>query len=173
MPVSFYDVSVASYLQTLDAMERVLEKAHAHCVEKGSDPQEIVTARIHPDMLPFRFQIISVAQHSAGAVDAVKSGLFSPPRDPETHDWKGLGQLLSGAKSTLSSVDRADFEARADANVVFKLGQRDIPFRASDFIASFSLPNFYFHVTTAYDILRGRGVPLGKRDYLGMLRIKR
>lgn len=173
MSVSFYDAGIASYLQTLDAVGRFLEKSHAHCVENGVDPQEVVQARIHPDMLPFRFQVISLAHHSAGAVEAAKTGSFSPPKDPGTHDWNGLSQLVSGARAALGTVDRAAFEALADNDVVFKLGERAIPFRASDFILSFSLPNFYFHVTTAYDILRARGVPLGKRDYLGMFRMKR
>ena len=173
MSVSFYDATVAGYLQSLDAVGRFLEKSHAHCVENGVDPQEVVKASIHPDMLPFRFQVISLAHHSAGAVEAVKTGSFLPPKDPGTHDWNGLSQLVSGARAALGAVDRAAFEALADNDVVFKLGERAIPFRASDFILSFSLPNFYFHVTTAYDILRGRGVPLGKRDYLGMFRMKR
>jgi hypothetical protein len=173
MPVSFYDASIASYIQSLDAVGKFLEKSHAHCVEKGIDPQEIVTARIHPDMLPFSFQVISIAHHSGGAVEAVKSGSFAPPKDPGTLDWNGLAQLVSGARAALGAVDRAAFEAGADNDIVFKLGERAIPFKAGDFILSFSLPNFYFHVTTAYDILRGKGVPLGKRDYLGMFRMKR
>src|SRR5690606_32164317 len=78
MAISLYDVSVASFLQTLGGVAGFLERGLAHCQDNNIDPQEIVQARMCPDMLDFRFQIISVAHHSLGAIEGVKAGVFSP-----------------------------------------------------------------------------------------------
>ena len=78
MAVSLYDLTVPSYLQTLGAMEGVLSKGAAHCKEKGIDPNEIIEAKLAPDMLPFRFQIVSITHHSRGAIEAVQKGVFLP-----------------------------------------------------------------------------------------------
>jgi hypothetical protein len=124
-------------------------------------------------MLPFRFQIVSVAHHSLGAVDGLKSGMFAPPRQTEPLDYRGLQKLIGDAILGLQGVTPADINASEGREVVFRGRDRQVPFTAESFILSFSLPNFYFHATTAYDILRTKGVPLGKRDFMGNLRTKR
>lgn len=173
MAISLYDLSVTAYLQTLGATSRFLERGLTHCREHNIAPDEIVEARIFADMLPFRFQIQSIVHHSVGTIDAIKNGLFQPSRDRTLHDYPALQAMVKEAQQKLETLTAEEINAREGADVAFQAGEVKLHFTAQDFVLSFSLPNFHFHATTAYDILRSRGVPLGKRDYMGRLRIKR
>ena len=172
MAIALYDLSVANYLQTLGAVVGFLEKGLAHFTTNHVDLDEIVETRLAPDMLPFRFQLQSVAHHSLGAIEGVRSGLFQPPPPIPALDYAGLQKLVADARDALQHVTAAEVNALAGKDVMFQLGNLKRPFTAEGFILSFSLPNFYFHATTAYDILRMKGVPIGKRDYMGQLRLK-
>ncbi len=172
MPASFYDLSVATYLQTVDAVGGFLAKGLDYCQGCGSDSAKFVEARLAEDMLPLRFQIISVAHHSLGAIEGMKKGVFSPPGRAETLDYAGLQKLMADTSEGLRKLSREEVEALAGRDIIFQIGDRKVPFTTDNFLLSFSLPNFYFHATTAYDILRTNGVPLGKRDFLGRMRIK-
>jgi len=172
MTFSLYDASVANYLQTLGAVGGFLDRGLAHFREKGIDPETIVEARLAPDMLPFRFQIISVAQHSRGAIEGVRDGVFSPPSLKTPYDFAGLQGLVAQARETLSAWTPEAVNGLTGKDVIFALGEHKLPFTAEGFLMSFSLPNFYFHASTAYDILRTNGVPLGKRDFMGRLKLK-
>lgn len=170
MATSLYDLTVASYLQIAEALAGVLAKGAAHCAEHGLDPSELVSHRIAPDMADLRFQVYCVAHHSIGAVHAFRSGEFGPPSGHEDFDYAGLQEVLGDAVTELKGLDRAEIDALGGGTVTFRLGQMEIPFTTENFALSFSLPNFYFHATTAYDLLRSKGVALGKRDFLGQLR---
>lgn len=172
MATSLYDLSVGSYLQTVGAIQGVLEKGLKHCESAGVDPESVVESRLAGDMLPFRFQVIAVAHHSLGAINALKTGLFGPPGAVGDLDYRGLMAHIAEALAGLKALTPAEVDACAGRDVLFKLPQFTIPFTAENFIMSFSLPNLHFHATTAYDILRAKGAPLGKRDYLGAMRIK-
>ncbi len=172
MSTSLYDMSVANYLQTLTAVAGFLEKGLAFCTSNNIDTSEMVESRLAADMLPLRFQVVSVAHHSLGAIEGVRKGVFSPPGNTEPLDYRGLQQLVTDAGETLRRLSREEVDGLAGRDVAFQFRDRKVPFTAESFLLSFSLPNFYFHATTAYDILRTKGVPLGKRDYLGQLRIK-
>jgi hypothetical protein len=171
MTISFYDVSVSSYLQILGAASGVLAKGRAHCEQNGIDLAQVVETRLVADMLPFRFQVVSVAHHSLGAIQAIESGTFRPP-SVANQSYADLEKLVADARAGLQAYSREAIDALEGRDVVFKLGERSMPFVARDFVLSFSLPNFYFHATTAYDILRMKGVPIGKRDFMGAPRIK-
>ncbi len=172
MAISLYDVSVASFLQTLGGVAGFLERGLAHCQDNNIDPQEIVQARMCPDMLDFRFQIISVAHHSLGAIAGVKAGVFSPGGDQNAKDYASLQKLINDAIASLKALTPEEINALEGRDMFFAFGERKMPFTAENFLMSFSTPNLHFHATTAYDILRARGVPLGKRDYMGPLRMK-
>ena len=171
MTFSLYDASVANYLQTLGAVDAFLERGRAHFVEHKIDPESIVEARLAPDMLPLRFQILSVVHHSRGAIDAAKSGAFHPP-GAKAADYAALQAMVKQAHDHLAAITPAAVNALAGGDVIFHIGERKIPFTTENFLMSFSLPNFYFHATTAYAILRHHGAPLGKRNFLGAMRIK-
>jgi len=172
MAIALYDLSVLNYLQTLNAVAGFLEKGKTWASEGGHDLEQIVETRLHGDMLPFRFQIVSVAHHSAGAVAGSKAGLFTPPGASDA-DYAGLQGLVAGAIADLKALTPDEVNALEGREMAFALGERRLPFPSVEaFILSFSLPNFYFHAATAYDILRQKGVPLGKRDFLGAMRLK-
>jgi hypothetical protein len=171
MAISLYDVSVPSYLQILTALSGVLDRGASFCAEKGIDPQTFVETRLFPDMLPLSFQIASVAKHSLGAIEGAKAGVFSPPKEPNT-DYAGLQKIIADTRGTLEGLKADDVNALEGKDMIFDLGATKLPFVVEDFILTFSLPNFHFHATTAYDILRTKGVPLGKRHYLGKMRMK-
>jgi uncharacterized protein len=170
MAVTLYDLSVGCFLQTLGAVEGFLAKSAAHFKEKGTDPNAIVEERLFADMLPFRFQVVAVAHHSAGALEGVKAGAFAPP-GPSTADFAGLQKLVADARASLEKLTPGEVNGYEGKDVLFSVRDMKMPFKAEGFLQTFSLPNFHFHATTAYDILRHKGVPLGKRDYMGHLKL--
>ena len=173
MAVDLYDLTVASYLQTLGGVAGFMERGQAHCRDNNLDPEEIVETRLWSDMHPLRFQIVSVAHHSAGAIAGCKAGLFGPPSDQRAHSFIDLQGLVAETREKLSKLSREEVNALQGKDVTFQIGDRfKVPFTAENFLMSFSLPNFYFHATTAYDILRSKGVPIGKRDFMGQMRMK-
>jgi len=172
MTLSLYDVSVTSFLQVVGAVEGVLERGLAHCHETDVDPQTMVDARLIETMAPLSFQIRSVEHHSYGAIEAVRSGLAGPPQGGDVvHDFAGLQKLVTDAKAALQAATPDEINALEGKSVTFALPNFKLPFTAEGFLMSFALPNLHFHATTAYDILRMKGAHLGKRDYLGALRL--
>ena len=172
MAISLYDVSVGQYLQTLGATAGVLERAEKHCREAGGDPDALVGARLAEDMFPLAFQIRSVAHHSVGALEGAKTGLFHPPSGPMPQTYAELHATVADAIAALKAMTPDEVSALEGRDMVFKLGEMEMPFVVEGFLLSFSLPNFYFHATTAYGILRANGAPLGKRNFLGALKLK-
>jgi hypothetical protein len=172
MGLSLYDVSVASFQQVLGGVAGFLEKGLTHCKSKGISLPELVETRLYPDMLPFRFQVIAVAHHSAGAIAGAQAGIFRPPSGPMNQDYAALQALIADARAQLEKASRESIDALQGRDVTFQMGDFKLPFTAEGFLMSFSLPNLHFHATTAYDILRMKGVPLGKRDYMGPMRLK-
>ena len=170
MSISFYDASVGSYLQILEGVAGVMELGRNHAQENGLDLQEIVMTRLREDMMPFHFQVVSTAHHSWGAIQGIQKGEFSPPSFDLDKSFEDLQGLVEEARNGLSGLDRADVDALAEGNLTFKLGKNEIPFTAKNFVLSFSLPNFYFHATTTYDILRMAGAPIGKMAFLGPMK---
>jgi uncharacterized protein len=172
MAIPLYDLTVASYLQALGGVSGYLERGAAHCRDNNVDPEEIVGTRLYGDMLPFRFQIVSVAYHSLGAIEGVKAGQFGPPSDRREHSYADLQGLVAETRAALEKLAPDEVNALEGGDMLFAIGDFKLPFTAEKFLMSFSLPNFYFHATTAYDILRSKGVPLGKRDFMGQMRTK-
>jgi hypothetical protein len=173
MPFSLYDAVVPSNLQILGALDAVLDQAAAFCVEQGRSEADLIDARLAPDMLPFGYQVKSCGVHSIGGIEGVRAGGFSPDREPWPTDFAGLHAIVQAAVASLKAIDRDAFDALADNDTHFAFGEILMPFTGANFLLSFSQPNFYFHATTAYAILRAQGVKLGKRDFIGVPRIKR
>ena len=172
MAFSLYDATVANYLQILGATEALMTKSLTYFTEKGVDCAEIVETRLCADMLPLRFQVISLAHHSRGAMAAARDGVFVPPSGKPDLDYAALQALVTEARTELSSLTPDTVNALVGRDVTFKIGDRTLPFTAEGFLMSFSLPNFFFHATTAYDILRHKRAPIGKRDFMGRLKLK-
>jgi hypothetical protein len=169
--ISFHDASVGSYLQVLEGVAGVLEAGASHASEAGLDLQEVVMTRLREDMMPFHFQVVSVAHHSWGAMQGMQKGSFSPPSFELDKDYAGLQALVADARDGLAGLDKAEVETLGGKSVVFKLGKNELPFTNQNFLLSMSLPNFYFHATTTYGILRMLGAPLGKMNFLGQMKL--
>jgi uncharacterized protein len=170
--ISLYDVSVGSYLQVLGGVAGFLEKGRTYCLGQAIDLGEVLETRLREDMLTFRFQVVSVVHHSLGALNGMREGVFQPPRGLADLDYEGLQRQVVVAREDLARAERREVDSLEGKDVVFRIGERSVPFTAENFVLSFSLPNLYFHAATAYDILRMKGAPIGKRDFMGQLRIK-
>lgn len=171
MHISLYHATVPTFLQVLGAMSGLIDKAEAHCAEKGIAPAELIDARLAEDMFPFAWQIKSVAAHSFGAIEAVRSGQAAPDQSDLATDFAGLRARVAEAIKGLETVGYTELDAYIGKPVTFTSGEFKIPFAAEDFLFTFAQPNFHFHATIAYGILRHKGVALGKLDYLGALRV--
>jgi len=172
VPLSLYAATVPSYQQTLGAVSGLLDKAEAFCATKSLPPSEIIQARLAPDMLPFAYQVKSTVVHSIGSIEGVRRGVFSPDMTPPPESFAELKARIAEALAALASIPPAEVDGFMGKDMRFSFRERNIDFTAENFLLSFSQPNFYFHATTAYDILRWKGVTIGKRDFMGTLRMK-
>ena len=166
MSISLYDISVINFQQILSAVSGYLSKGREHCEENDIDLDDVVKTRLYPDMLPFSFQLISVAHHSLGAIQGVEAGVFSPPPRLEL-EYEELQNHVVEAQAGLQQYSRESVNALVGKDIEFRRGELSIPFKAEDFLMSFSLPNFYFHATTAYDYPAYEGCPSGQDGFLG------
>ena len=172
MHFSLYASTVPSYKQIVGSLSGLLARAEEFCKEKGIAAEDMIQARLAQDMLPFAYQVKSVAVHSLGAIEGIRRGVFSPDMTPPPDTFGGLNERIAHTLAGLEAIDAAEVDAFIGRDMRFAFGDRHIDFTAEEFLLSFSQPNFYFHATTAYDILRWKGVPLGKRDFMGRLRKK-
>ena len=173
MATSLYELSVRSYRQSLIGVKTVLAKGREYAEAEGLSLDEIADTRLRDDMLPFRFQVQAVRHQSIDTITAFESGEFGPPSGMDPDDYTELQAIVDRTLEELDALDADAVNAHAGKTVVFRMPGLELPFTAENFVLSFSLPNLYFHATTAYDILRIKGVPLSKRDFLGPLAITR
>lgn len=174
MPITLYDAFVPSCLQIIGSVRALVDKAEAWCSEKGCGHEEIADARLFDDMFPFGYQVKSVAAHSFGAIEGVRKGVFSPDMTPPPTSFAAMRDVLDTAIAGLAAVTVDEMEGFIGRDARFSMPDYnlELPFTAENFLLSFSQPNFYFHATTAYDIMRHKGVEIGKRDFMGALRLK-
>jgi len=173
VPLSLHDALVPGWLQILGSCRHLIDKAENHCSDQGLDPQEIIGARLIEDMHPFAYQLKSCRVHAQGAIEGVRSGTFSPDLSEPPASFPALAARIDEAMVFLGSLDPGELDARADDDMAFVIPNRvHRQFTVRDFLLGFSQPNFFFHATTAYAILRSRGVSIGKIDYLGAMPVK-
>jgi uncharacterized protein len=172
MTFSLYAATIPCYQQTLGAVSGLLATAENLCAEKHLPPQEILDARLAEDMLPFTYQVTSTAVHSLGAIEGVRRGIFSPDMTPPPQSFAALKARIAETLAALAAVSPAEIDGFVGRDMRFEFRERRLEFTVEDFLLSFSLPNFYFHAATTYDILRWKGARIGKRDFTGRLRLK-
>ena len=172
MTTSLYDLSVPTFLQTISAIAGFLDRAVKHCAETGADPDDFVHARLYDDMAPFHFQIEAAGHHAVWGVEAMKTGEFTPPPLVGPVPFAELQTMIGKAETALKAFTPDEIDSCTGKKLDLQIGPRMLALTSETFILSFSLPNFHFHAVTAYDILRSRGVPIGKRDYEGRLRVR-
>ncbi len=171
MPFSLYEATVPSYLQVLRATIAWLEKAEAFAHEAGKAEAEMMAAKLADDMFPFNRQVRACAMHSQGALEGAFKGVFSPDLSPHPESFEGLRERLQEAVIYLEGLAKSEVDGLLGKQMRFEFRDTKWPFTAENFLLSFSQPNFYFHTTTAYAILRHQGMQIGKMDYLGQLRM--
>jgi hypothetical protein len=166
MSLSLYDASIPTFLHTLRSLKAILEKAVAHAEARKFDPNVFVSSRLYPDMLPFSRQI-QIASDAAKGAAARLSGT-EPPKfeDNETT----MAELIARVTKTIDYLEgfkAAQFEGDDNRVITIKSPRMTLNFTAVNFVRHWALPNFFFHTTTAYALLRHGGVEVGKQDYLG------
>jgi hypothetical protein len=166
MALSFYDISVPVFLRGLGQLSHLLDKGLAHAQASGLDPAVLVDARLAPDMYTLAGQVQSASDASKLGTARI-AGLTAPSFPDTETTYAELQARVAKTVDYLQSVDRALVDGFEDRAVTMKARGNELSFTAQRYLLQFALPNFFFHVTTAYDVLRHSGVPLGKMDYLG------
>ena len=166
MTLSMYDVCVPHSLVMLDNISALIDKAVAHCAAKKIDPQVLVNYRLAPDMLPFTAQI-RIACDAAKNGSARLAGIEAPKFEDNETTFAELRERVAKTLAWLATLQPAQIDGRETAEITFPVG-RDATRTLSGqaYLLHWAIPNLFFHVTTAYDLLRQAGVPLGKADYL-------
>jgi hypothetical protein len=162
-----YDLVIETMLRSLRNLDAIVTKAEEYVAsDKGMDAATLLQARLYPNMRPFMFQV-QVATDTAKGAAARLTGQAVPSWPDEEKTFADVHARLKKAIDYLSSFAPADFEGSENRAIQLRLGSHAVDFTGSSYISSFVLPNFFFHVTTAYDILRHNGLAIGKTDFLG------
>jgi len=166
MATELYDLTVPVFTRSLKALSAMLDKAAAHAAETGAGPEALLARRLIDDMHPLVKQV-QIACDGAKLCAARLSGVEAPVNEDTETTIPELKARIDATLAFLASIPRGAIDGQEDRDVVLKFPGGEWPFKGQGYVTGFALPNFFFHVTTAYGLLRGAGVPLGKRDYLG------
>ncbi|NRR32051.1 DUF1993 domain-containing protein [Oxalobacteraceae bacterium] len=165
MSLSMHQVTVPVFLRGLRVLASLLEKGQAHVEEHGIVPDILLGARLADDMMPLTAQVQRASDTSKLSVERL-SGVASPRFEDNEASFQQLHERIASTIAYIESVDAAQFENSETREVKLTFGSYQPEFKGDDYLLSFALPNFYFHLVTAYDILRNQGVKVGKRDFL-------
>lgn len=167
MTSSIYSASVPVFKQMLTAMSEVLKKAEAHITEKNIDPNALLQARLFPDMFPLVRQV-QIAADFAKGISSRLAGVDVPSWPDTEVTFADLQALIAKASAYIGTLDAAQFDGSESREIVLRPGTpKEKKLVGSAYLQNYGLPQFFFHVTTAYAILRHNGVDIGKRDYMG------
>lgn len=166
MTLSMYDASAPRFISTLRALDAILGKAEAHALTKKIDPTALLTARLFPDMFTFVRQVQIATDHAKGAV-ARLAGVEVPKYEDNEQSFDDLRARITKTIADIDSFQPEQINGSEERAIELKVGGHELAFKGMDYLIGFALPNFYFHVVTAYNILRHNGVEIGKRDFMG------
>ena len=166
MPISMYDASVKPMRHMLTTLSSVLSKGAAHCEAKKIDPNALLQSRLYPDMFPLVRQV-QIASDTAKGAGARLAGVEIPSFEDTELTFADLQARIDRTIAFLDTLKPEQFAGAEERQVVIPLRSRTLEFTGKDYLLSWANPNFFFHVTTAYALLRHGGVEIGKRDYLG------
>ena len=167
MSISMYQVSVPRFTHMLGNLDAILAKANTWAESKKIDASTLPNARLAPDMLPLAAQI-RIACDGANGVIARLTGVAAPTFEPGNDKTiPEMQKRIETSIAYLKSVKASQVDGTESKELVVKVGGNDTPYKGMQFLLARAIPNFYFHVTTAYDILRHNGLEIGKSDYLG------
>ncbi len=166
MPLSMHQASVPVFLHFLKALSANLDRGEAHARANGIEESKLIEARLAPDMFPLARQVQIATDHAKGAA-ARLSGRDVPKYEDNETTFAALRERIAKTTAFVGSVTAAEVDGSEAKEITLTVGGRPLTFDGQRYLLYFALPNFYFHVTTAYDILRHNGVELGKRDFMG------
>lgn len=168
MSITMYQASVPVFRQILTSLSAILDKAGADADEKKIDPAVLLQARLYPNMFPLVRQVQIATDHAKGAA-ARLSGAEPPKFADEEKTIDALKSRIAKTLDYLSSVPAEKIDSSEARTISLKVGPKQMTFPGQSYLLGYALPNFFFHVTTAYDILRHNGVDIGKRDFIGQV----
>jgi hypothetical protein len=166
MNISMYQASAPRFVNTLKNLSSILDKAQAHADAKKIDPRVLTAARLFPDMFAMSRQVQSACDTAKGAV-ARLAGVEVPAHEDTEQTFEELKARIAKTIAFINTIKPAQVDGSEDREVVLKFRSGEVKFKGMQYLLGQALPNFYFHVTTAYNILRHNGVEVGKKDYIG------
>ena len=166
MPISMYHASVPAFLQMLGSLAAILDKAEAYALERKIDPAVLLGWRLAPDMLALTRQVQIATDHAKGCC-ARLAGVEVPKYPDDETTFADLRARIARTMDFVRGFEPSDIDGSEGRDIMITAGSRELRFKGQQYLVNFALPNFYFHVTTAYNILRHCGLPIGKRDYMG------
>ena len=166
MTISIYDQSIARMTHMLKNLDKIVSKAEAYAEDNKIDPPALLRARLFPNMRDFIFQV-QVATDMAKSCAARLTGQEVPKWGDEEETFADVHARIKKALDFLATFKPEQFEGSENIDLELKLGSHTVKFTGKSYLLGFVLPNFYFHTTTAYNLMRHNGLDLGKRDFLG------
>ena len=166
MSLSMHQVSVPGFVRGLTVLAELLKKAEQYVEQRGSVPDAMISARLADDMLPLSAQVQRASDTSKMSVQRL-SGVPAPKFEDNETSFDQLQERIANTIAYLNSVGAAHFDGSEARAITLNFGSASREFKGDEYLLTFALPNFYFHVVTAHGILRNQGVPVGKLDYLG------
>ncbi len=166
MNISMYQASAPRFVNILKNLSGILDKAQAHADAKNLNPTVLTGDRLYPDMFTMAHQVQVACDTAKGAV-ARLGGVEIPKHEDTEQTLAELKARIAKTIEFIGTVKPAQIDGTEDKAIVLKLGGQEVKFTGMQYLLGFAHPNFYFHVTTAYNILRHNGVEIGKRDFIG------
>ncbi len=166
MPISMYQASVPVFQKMLQNLDGILDKGAASAAARKFDPAVLLGARLAPDMYPFTRQVQIATDHAKGG-PARLAGLEPPKFEDGESSFAELKARVARVQEFLAGLKPAQIDGSEERRIMLKFGPREFEFTGLPYLTQFALPNFYFHYTTAYAILRHNGVDVGKKDFMG------
>lgn len=168
MPLTMYALTVPAFTRGFTALNGLLGKAEAFADDRGMPLAELFDARLAPDMLPLSGQIQRASDTAKNAIGRLTT-LEAPRLPDDEQDFAALHERIARTVAFIETVKPEDLDGSDAREITLNFPNLKVTFSGADYLLQFVLPNFYFHVTTAYDILRHKGVPIGKADFIGRL----
>ena len=166
MSLSMYQASAPRFANILKNLSAILDKAQAHCEAKKIDPLALTSFRLFPDMFPLARQVYIATDTAKGAVSRL-AGIEIPKYDDVEQTIPELNARIAKTVEFMLGVPAAKIEGSADMDIAMKIAGKDTVLKGAQYLLGHAYPNFYFHCTTVYNILRHNGIEVGKRDFLG------
>jgi len=166
MSLTMYQASIPVFVRMLDNLSGILDKAAAHAEAKKIDPAIFVNARLAPDMFPLSRQV-QIATDMVKGCAARLAGIEVPSYEDNESTFSELQARIAKTKAFIESVSASQIDGSEERKITLKFGSKELNFLGQAYLLDFVLPNFHFHLTTTYAILRHNGVEIGKKDYTG------